>query len=123
MQDKVSKLHSSRQDFRPVLTPEEEKMIMERLKVMVDRGFPFNIDKMCHFVKQYLPEKKGEKNRFKDNLLTRKFDDAFLNMHKELSTRKANPIKRSRTMLSREDVVEFDQNFKKTAEGLPRRIG
>jgi hypothetical protein len=118
MQDRISELHSSRQGRPPVLTPEEEEMIVERLKIMADWGFPFNTENLCHFVKQYL-DKKGEKTRFKENLPTRKFVVTFLNRHKELTLRKANPIKRSRAMVSRENVAEFFENFKKTAEGVP----
>ncbi len=69
-------------------------------------------------MKSYL-DKKGAQTRFKDNLPTRRFVESFLKRHPTFTFRKANPIKRSRAMLSREEVSKLFKNFEVSVAGIP----
>ena len=102
-----------------VLTEEEEVLIVERVMLLGDWGFPMTPRDLCHFVKAYL-DRRGEVTRFKDNLPTYKWVQSFLGRHKVLSERKANPIKRARAGVSRQDVRDFFVHFTKSAEGVAK---
>jgi hypothetical protein len=54
----------------------------------------------------------------KNNKPTLGFVKSFLNRYPELSLRQANPIKRSRASVSREDMTEFFNHFSKSVEGV-----
>ncbi len=54
----------------------------------------------------------------KNNKPTLGFVKSFLNCYPELSLRQANPIKRSRASVSREDMTEFFNRFSKSVEGV-----
>ena len=82
-------------------------------------GFPCTSVDLCYLVKCYL-DKKGVTSKFKNNLPTHSFTVKFLQRHKDLSLRTANPIKRSRAAVTREEVTEFIQRWKKTIERVPR---
>lgn len=118
LQDRIGKVHGSQKGRPTVLTEEEEEMLVVRLKIMAEWGFPLTGQGLCHFVKQYL-DKRGEQTRFVDNLPTRRFVDRFLGRHKELSLRKTNPIKRARAMVSREVVEEFMGHYQAVVAGVP----
>jgi hypothetical protein len=118
LMDRVNETHSGAQGRPPVLSSEEEKIIIEMVEMLSDWGFPFTQDDLRHFVKSYL-DKKGVKTRFTDNLPTRRFVDTFLGRHAEFTLRRTNAIKRARAALSREEVTKFFDNFVKSAEGVP----
>lgn len=103
---------------RPVLTADEEKMILERGQIMATWGFPMTGDDLRHFVKAYL-DKKGCKTRFKDNLPTYKWVKPFLSRNKTFTMRKTNAIKRARASVSRQDLQLFFNNFTQSVEGVP----
>ena len=85
---------------------------------MAEWGFPFSQEDLRHFVKAFL-DKKGSSTRFVDNLPTRRFVVRFLNRHPQFRLRRTNAIKRSRAMLSREDVKKFFDNFITAVDGVP----
>ena len=64
-------------------------------------------------------DKLGQKTVFVDNLPSRFFVRKFLQRHPGFSLRSANPIKRSRAAVSRQDVDDFFTNFEQTVEGIP----
>jgi len=68
-------------------------------------------------VKSYLDRKGVTNPRFKDNLPSHRWVDRFLDRHPVLSLRTANPIKRSRAAVSREDVTAFIENWERATEG------
>jgi hypothetical protein len=100
------------------LTEEEERILAERAVLLGTWGFPLNFRDFRELVKSYL-DVAGRTTVFKDNFPTKKFVIGFLARHKELSFRKANNIKRSRAMVSREEVEKFFEHFSKTVEGVP----
>jgi hypothetical protein len=100
------------------LTVEEERILAERAILLGTWGFPLNFRDFRELVKSYL-DAPGRTTMFKDNFPTKKFVIGFLARHKELSFRKANNIKRSRALVSREEVQELFKHFSKTVEGVP----
>ncbi len=118
LMDRISDKHSGTQGRPSELTPEEEELIMERVKLMADWGFPFCNEDLRHFIKAYL-DKKGTKTRFENNLPSRWFLKRFLGRHPEFTMRQTNSIKRSRAQLSREEVQAFFNNFAESVEGIP----
>jgi hypothetical protein len=102
----------------PVLSKEEEELLIEHIQVMADWGFRFSGVDLCFFVQAYL-KKLGAKTRFVDNLPTSKWVFRFLGRHPEYVTRRANPIKRARAAVSREDVQDFLCHFTAAADGVP----
>ncbi len=93
--DRVSGKHGGVQRRPPVLTEEEEGLIIGMVDMMCDWGFPFTKTDRCYFVQSYLNKRSGT-TCFKDNLPTRRFVDSFLGRHLEFTMRRTNPIKRSR---------------------------
>lgn len=84
---------------------------------MAEFGFPFTSSDLRHMVKAYLDRKGVSNPRFKDNLPSHRWVDRFLERHPQLSLRPANPIKRSRAAVSREDIFTFIENWEKAIEG------
>jgi len=119
LHDRATGAHGDR-DGRPAeLSMVEERMIVERLKVLAAWGFPVTSSDLRHLVKSYI-DKKGQVNRrFTDNLPTTRWVDRFLGRHPDLTLRMANPIKRARAKVSREEVQDFITHWEKTIEGVP----
>jgi hypothetical protein len=67
--DRIHQRHGVINGRQPELTPDEETMLVDRMKLLGVWGFPFTAQDLCHFVKIYL-DKKGAVTRFKDNLPT-----------------------------------------------------
>lgn len=89
------------------------------VQVLASWGFPFSQSDLCYLVREYL-NKKGVVNlRFKDNLPSHRWVDTFLGRHKHLTLRTANPIKRNRAKVSREEVTKFIQNWEETIQDVP----
>jgi hypothetical protein len=101
----------------PVLSKEEEELLIQHVQLMVDWGFPFSGVDLRFFVQAYL-NKLGAKTRFVDNLPTSKWVFRFLGRHPEYTMRRANTIKRARAAMSREDVQDFFCHFTEAADGV-----
>lgn len=100
------------------LTEEEEKLLVQRLMVMADWGFPITSMDMCYVIRDYL-NSQDRKTRFINNLPGRGFVRKFLKRHRELSVRRASLIKRARAEMSPEIVKEFFVNYTATAQDIP----
>jgi hypothetical protein len=106
IQDGLAEGHEHKTGRSIVLSEVEEDMLIELLQIMENWGFPLSRMDLCNFVKSYL-DKKGVKTAMKNNKPTLGFVKSFLNRYPELSLRQANPIKRSRASVSREDMTEL----------------
>lgn len=118
LQDKINNTHPRKDGGPTVLSEDEEQHIVEMLLLMSEWGFPWTSQDLRYFVKSYL-DKKGKVTRFVDNLPTHRFVKRFLGRHSQLSVRTANPIKRSRAAVSREEVQAFLERWEKTIDGVP----
>jgi hypothetical protein len=101
-----------------ILTPEEEKIIAERLVILGEWGFPLNTNDLKHLVKAYL-DSAGRTTRLENNMPGKDFVSLFLKRHPELTIRTANLIKRSRAMLSAEIINDFFDRYEVSAGGIP----
>ncbi len=101
-----------------VLSREEELIIVERLQMMGEWGYPMTVLDLRLLVKAYL-DSQGRTSRFVNNFPGRFFVECFLRRHPTLTVRTANLIKRSRAALSVADVEDFFNRFEVTAADIP----
>jgi hypothetical protein len=99
------------------LSPLEEDIIVERLLLMGDWGFPMDNNDLKYLIKAYL-DQGGRTTRFVNNVPGPDFVRGFLRRHKELSRRTANLIKRSRAAVSHEVVNSFFDQYEQSAAGI-----
>jgi hypothetical protein len=100
-----------------ILTAEEEEIIVERLIILGEWGFPLTTNDLKQLVKAYL-EGAGRTTRLADNLPGKDFIKGFLKRHRQLTIRTANLIKRSRAMLSADIVNNFFDHYERSAAGV-----
>ena len=101
-----------------VLDKEEEKLIVERLLLMSEWGFPMTCKELRHLIKAYL-DGLGKTTRFVGNLPGPHFVKRFMKRHPTLTVRTTSMIKRARAAVSSKVVEDFFKRFTKTAEGVP----
>jgi hypothetical protein len=119
LKDRLAERVTNDSAGRPtVLSKEEEELIVERLLLHGNWGFPLTSADLCHVIKAYL-DSMGRTTRFVQNMPGPDFVTGFLQRHPELTVRKANMIKRARAGLSRETVQEFFDRFAITAKDIP----
>ena len=118
--DKVKGFHN-KEVGRPVaISAEEEKLLVERILLASEWGFPMSTKDLKSLVKNYLDSLGVVNSRFKENYPGKDWIKAFLNRHSDLlSVRTANLLKRSRGAVSREQIDEFFQHFSVATEGIP----
>ena len=88
------------------MSEEEENIVVERLIITAEWGFPLTGLELRHVLKNYL-DRTGRRTIFKNNFPGPDFVEGFMRRHPELTVRKANLIKRSRAAVSHEDVNSF----------------
>ena len=118
LQDRLNDRHGVKSGRPTTLSAAEEEEIVAMIKLLGIWGFPFTSTDLCHLVKTYL-DKKGVVSVFKNNMPTHSFTVRFLGRHTDLSLRTANPIKRTRAAVTREEVTAFIENWAKTTQGVP----
>lgn len=118
LQDRLNDKHGEKDGRPTVLSHEEEREVVELMKLLGDWRFPASATDLLYFIKSYL-DKKGVVTIFKDNLPSYSFIDKFVRRHKDLTMRSANPIKRSRAAVTREEVKAFMDNWEQTIQGVP----
>lgn len=102
----------------PVLSKEEEELIVERLIIHGEWGFPLSSTDLRHVIKDYL-DSQGRTSRFVNNMPGPDFVTSFMQRHPILSKRKANLIKRGRAAVTHEIVQDFFKRFAVSAQGVP----
>lgn len=75
------------------LTMEEEAVLVERLIIMGNWGFPLSTNDLRHVIQTYLNE-QGRATRFINNRPGKDFVKGFMKRHPQLTVRTANLIKR-----------------------------
>ncbi len=102
----------------PVLTPLEEEMIIERIQVMCDWGFPLSGCDLRYLVKSYLDRKGVREPRFQNNLPSTEFVYHFKKRHPILNERFAGNIKRSRAAVTKEVINDYFDHLEKELGGI-----
>ena len=67
----------------PVITLEEEKLILNRVQLMCDYGFPATAQDVCHYIQTYLNTKNRTVAQFKNNLPGTEYMFYFMKRHKD----------------------------------------
>ena len=68
LKNKLKNKHTKTVDRPPVLTFEEEKLILSRVQVLCDYGFPATEEDVRHYIKGYLDMKMRVVTQFRNNL-------------------------------------------------------
>ncbi|XP_063216021.1 uncharacterized protein LOC134527346 [Bacillus rossius redtenbacheri] len=111
---------SSKTGGQPVLTEEEENVIVAHLITVATFGFPFTILDLRLVVKSYLDRLGRIERRFQRNLPGKDWADLFLRRHKkELTQRTARPISRVRAALDKDVIVEYFNHLGNSIDGVP----
>ncbi len=100
-----------------VLSEDEELLIVERLVMQGEWGFPLTTTDLQNIIKDYL-DSQGRTTRFVENRPGPVFVYGFLERHPTISVRKANLVKRSRAGVTQETVQEFFAKYAVSAEGI-----
>lgn len=103
-----------------VLTSAEEQLIIERLVVCGEWGYPLDSFDLRLFVKGYLDRIGRSEKRFKDNMPGREFAWSFLERHKRsVAQRICQNIKRARAAVSHQVINEYFENLGNTIQDVP----
>ena len=102
------------------LTAEEEAVMVDRLKVCSDWGYPVDSLTLRLLVKDFLERQGKPVYKFKDNTPGPDFVASFLNRHKEfLSARLWQNIKRSRAAVSPEVINSYFDELENELKDVP----
>lgn len=102
------------------LSEEEEKMLVSRLQICCDWGYPIDPLTFRLLVKDFIDRQGKTVPKFKDNLPGPDFTFGFMKRHKDaLSTRICQNIKRSRAAISKETINEYFDNVQVELKDVP----
>lgn len=102
-----------------VLTVEEEKLIVNRLQICGDWGYPIDPVTLRLLVKEFL-DRQGKVTKFKNNLPGRDFVYGFLKRHsKSLSARMCQNIKRARAAVNADTVNAYFNELERELKDVP----
>lgn len=109
-----------KQGGQTVLTKEEEELIVDRLILCGEWGYPLDTYDLRLFVKGYLDRRGKTVEKFKNNMPGKEFAAGFLKRHRDcLRIRMSQNIKRSRAGVTPEKVKSYFDNLRKSIEGIP----
>lgn len=102
------------------LSLEEEAILVERIVLCAEWGYPIDSYDLRLIVKGFLDRRGKVVPKFKNNLPGRDFAMSFLKRHKDkLSERMCQNIKRCRAAISRATINEYFDNLEKSLDGVP----
>lgn len=102
------------------LTAEEESLLVNRLQVCGDWGYPVDSVTLRLLVKDFLDRRGKCVRRFKNNLPGRDFVYSFVRRHKDmLALRMCQNIKRARAAVSPEVIDAYFDELEKELAGVP----
>lgn len=102
------------------LSEEEEKILVSRLGVCADWGYPIDSWTLRLLIKESLDRQGKTVRQFKDNLPGRDFVESFLRRHKDdLSSRMCQNIKRARAAISPQVINAYFDKLEKELVNIP----
>lgn len=106
------------------LSFEEEEMLVERIKICAEWGYPIDLFDLRCLVKAYLDRRGITINKFRNNLPGKDFAESFMKRHRdEISLRLCQNIKRCRAAVSHEVINTFFDHLEESLHGvLPSNI-
>lgn len=103
-----------------MLSMEEENLIVEKLIICGEWGYPLDTFDLRLFVKSYLDRIGRTERRFKDNMPGYDFAARFLERHKAaLAQRMCQNIKRARASVSHEVITSYFDNLGESMKDIP----
>ena len=108
-------LHNKPIGGQTVLSSSEEKLIVDKMIIAAEWGFPLDqMDLRCT-VKAYMDRKGATIKIFSNNMPGKEWTLSFLKRHADqLSTRVCENIKRSRSEVSADDINKYFDNLSET---------
>ena len=85
IKNKLAGKHSKPVGRPPVLSYEEERLILQRVQLLCDYGFPATPQDVRHLIKSYLDTKNRTLLQFNDNLPSSDYMSYFLERHKNFT--------------------------------------
>lgn len=108
-----------KQGGQTALSAEEEDVIVSRILLCAEWGYPFDRTTLRKFIKGYLDRQGKIIKIFKNNMPGHEFTVSFLKRHKDqLSLRMCQNIKRARAAVSRSVIKDYFDNLKKELDGV-----
>lgn len=103
-----------------VLSNDEEQLLVNRLQICSDWGYPIDPITFRLLVKDFLDRQGKNVPRFKDNMPGTDFVYSFLKRHsKQLSARMCQNIKRSRAATNRDTINEYFDQLETELKDVP----
>ena len=118
IKNKLSGEHPKPVGRPPVLSFDEERLILNHVQLMCDYGFSATPQDVKHYIKCYLDTKNRTVEQFKDNLPGTEYMFYLLKRHKDYTNRLTS-IKRSRTAVDEKVLREYVEHLEKELEGIP----
>ena len=94
-------------------------MIVQKMMVMGDWGFPMRPLDVRMLVSEFLNQKGFITRLGPDNIPGKDWMAGFVNRHPEITKRRTVLLKRSRASVGPEEVNSFFEHFSKVADGVP----
>ena len=101
------------------LTEVEEEYLVQGLLECAKWGFPLQRRDILNIVQCYLNRRGTRLTVFKNNRPGNDWFIDFIKRHKQLTLKFCENIKRVRASVTRETLLEYFQNLKKSLEGVP----
>ena len=103
----------------PVLSFDEERLILNRVQLMCDYGFPATPQDVRHYIKCYLDTKNRTVEQFKDNLPGTEYMFYLLKYHKDYAKRLTSNIRHAGAAVDEMVLREYIEHLEKELEGIP----
>lgn len=103
----------------PVISPLEEKTIVDALLVAANYGYPMDEKDLSYFVKGYLDRKGIQVDSFHDNLPGPDWRASFMKRYPELTARTSENMKRARAAVTMATLSEYFDELHRSMEGVP----
>lgn len=120
LQRRIKNRQIKKQGGQTVLSQNEESLLVEKLQVCAEWGYPLDLYGLRLIIKGYLDRQGRTVSKFKDNLPGKEFATGFMRRHKEnLAVRLCQNIKRSRARVSPDIINEYFDNIEETLKDIP----
>ena len=119
IKNKLAGKHSKPVGRPPVLSYGEERLILQRVQLLCDYGFPATPQDVRHLIKSYLDTKNRTVLQFNDNLPSSDYMSFFLERHKDFTKRLTSNVKRARAEVDESVLREYINNLTSELEEIP----
>ena len=119
IKNKLAGKHTKSVGRPPVLSFDEERLILSRVQLLCDYGLPATAQDVRHYIKCYLDTKNRTVLQFQDNLPGTEYMFYVLKRHKDYTKRLTSNIKRARAAIDERIIRDFIEHLEKELEGVP----